>query len=472
MRDHPALYTGEEQRKLLWEQVIEIVEEHFRDVTKLRVSPILEKDKILEAANQFQLDTPLDPEVWLPKVISFLKDHIVHVDHPMYYGLYNPKPNFASILADLVTATFNPQMAAWSHAPYAVEIEQLLVHQVGKRMGYPTSCQGIFGAGGAEANLTAVICALNNRFPDYAKTGLFGIKRRPIIYVSEHAHHSIIKAASSIGLGMDSVQTIDVDKMLKMHTGSLIDQIKEDRSNGKIPFMVVSTVGATGTGTIDPISPIRKIADDNNMWLHVDAAWGGAVSLFESHRHLTDGIEKSDSITFDIHKWMSVPMGTSMYLTRHTDILNRSFRITADYMPKDGDTLQVMDPYTHSIQWSRKFLGLRFYFALLMYGWSGYESMVSEKLRLGAYLKNRLTEESWNVVYHTPLPVVCFEDGLTNLLKSSEEICQHLNDSGKTWLSTYPISGKSYLRACITNFMTTENEIDHLIQLLNQARSN
>ena len=133
--------------------------------------------------------------------------------------------------------------------------------------------------------------------------------------------------------------------------------------------MINGTAGTTGTGTIDELNQLSFICKKNNIWFHVDAAYGGGAILSQDLKHQLTGIEKSDSITFDAHKWMSVPMGTSIFLTSKNDILSKTFRITTEYMPKEADKLTITEPFTHSIQWSRRFIGLKVYLPLLFYGW-------------------------------------------------------------------------------------------------------
>ncbi len=235
--------------------------------------------------------------------------------------------------------------------------------------------------------------------------------------------------------------------------------------------MVVATTGTTGSGAVDPVLEIAGIADKYELWLHVDAAYGGGAILDPKTAHVLDGIDRADSITFDMHKWMSVPMGTSIFLTRDKEILFKTFRITTEYMPHDADDLDIVDPYIHSMQWSRRYIGLRTYLSLLIFGWDGYAETINHQVEIGNYLRTQLIKYGWEITNNTELPVVCFTDPEKKTdAEFANEICNRVLDSGKAWISVYRVNGINSLRACITNYATTESEIDDFISLLNSIR--
>ena len=192
--------------------------------------------------------------------------------------------------------------------------------------------------------------------------------------------------------------------------------------------------------------------------------------MLSSWSSLLNGAEHADSITFDAHKWLSVPMCTGMFLTKHRNILGQTFRITAEYMPKEASHLEVTDPYIHSIQWSRRFNGLKLYLALLMFGEVGYRETIDHQIRTGKLLKQRLVAGGWEIYNNTELPVICF--GKPSFKVHPEQAGQIANQvirSGKAWLSVYPVKGIPTLRACITNYNTAELEIEMLLSALSSV---
>jgi glutamate/tyrosine decarboxylase-like PLP-dependent enzyme len=376
-------------------------------------------------------------------------------------------------VADLITATFNPQLAAWSHSPYAAEVENYLISEFGHKVGFPEGeTDGVFATGGAEANITAVLCALNNAFPGFANEGLLPLKARPLIYCSAEAHHSVVRAARTSGLGKDSVRMIDADEKGCIRTDILEKSILSDKSEGYIPFMVIGTAGTTGTGAIDDLHGLASVAQRHSLWYHIDAAWGGAAVLNPVTRKWVSGIEKGDSVTIDVHKWLSVPMSSSMFITRHREILGRTFRITTDYMPKDAENLEITDAYTHSIQWSRRFIGLKLYLSLMVFGWKGYSEIIEHQTEMGNLLRKVLKENGWIVINSTTLPLVCFTDVKHKSDPSfTRNICEKVIRSGEAWVSVYPVNGINAIRACITNYNTSPEDIKALVESVNRARS-
>ena len=218
---------------------------------------------------------------------------------------------------------------------------------------------------------------------------------------------------------------------------------------------------------LDPLEEIQAICEKYNLWHHVDAAYGGAGILIPELRELYTGIEKSDSLIFDAHKWLSVPMAASLFITRHRDILGQTFRITADYMPKEAEGMGVNDPFSHSLQWSRRFTGLKLYMAMLTFGWDGYGEILKHQLEMGDLLRTMLRDHGWKIYNPTRLPVVLFgnpADESEDFIKST---CKHVLNSGRAWISVYTLQGKPTLRACITNYNTKKDDLITLVNLLN-----
>src|SRR5438552_9819195 len=214
------------------------------------------------------------------------------------------------------------------------------------------------------------------------------------------------------GLGRRAIRTIATERNLTMDLRDLARQVAEDRRRGFAPFMVVGTAGTTAAGAIDPLPEVGRFCRSEDLWLHVDAAWGGAAILSPRLRGYLAGIDAADSITCDAHKWFSVPMGAGMFFCRHPAAVGAAFRAQTRYMPPQTAG-PVVDPYTTSVQWSRRFIGLKLFLALAQRGASGYVEMIEHQARMGDVLRESLTRAGWRIVNHTPLPLVCFtRDGL------------------------------------------------------------
>jgi glutamate/tyrosine decarboxylase-like PLP-dependent enzyme len=467
------LLPGPGERSTLWAELVAQAEEYFDGVASLPVASRLNQAELQAVLDTFSFDNPGPRADVLRRFTRELKRHQVHTPHPCYFGLFNPAPTFMGILGESIAATLNPQLAAWSHSPLAVETERRLIEAFAGKFGISREhADGCLTSGGAEANLTALLCALAQRWPAVLDSGVQGITAKPAFYASLESHHSFLKAARTAGLGRVALRTVPVTDELQMDSDTLRRMLEEDRGLGYEPFLIIATAGTTGAGVVDPLDAIGEVARANGLWFHVDAAWGGAAVLVPELRGILSGIETADSITFDPHKYLSMPMGAGMYLTRHRDILSRIFSVSAAYMPKEGERLAVADPYVHSLQWSRRFIGLKLFLTLATTGWKGYTQVLRRQSEIGELLRERLTASGWSVLNRTRLPVVCFTP-------TNEEwdmaTCQCASDavveSGSAWISTIMLGDKKpALRACITNYRTGPEHIEGLLAILSKVR--
>ena len=470
------LMLDEATRAALWQRVMEQVESYAAEVASYRVTPEVAVEGVRSLLASFDFERPMEALAAVDFTADCLRQYQLHTPHPRYFGLFNPAPATMGIAADTLAAAFNPQLAAWGHNPFAVEVERHLVRAFGSRFGYdPDQTDGTFASGGSEANHTALLTALTRAFPDFARGGLRSLPSQPVFYISGEGHHSFLKAARLCGLGTEALREIAADDQLRMNVAALVARIREDRRAGLAPFMIVATAGTTNAGVVDPLPQIADIAAEEKLWCHVDAAWGGAAALAPELRPALSGIERADSITFDAHKWLSVPMGAGLYLTRHLDILSETFEVAAAYVPPRLAGLDVPDAYAHSIQWSRRFIGLKVFLSLAVEGWDGYAATIRRMAAMGERLREALTAARWLVVNDTLLPVVCFVDrehSAGNSAQYVEAIAREVVASGQAWISTTRIGGgRPALRACITNYRTETEDVAALVEALNQARA-
>jgi glutamate/tyrosine decarboxylase-like PLP-dependent enzyme len=231
-------------------------------------------------------------------------------------------------------------------------------------------------------------------------------------------------------------------------------------------LIVVGTAGTTSAGVIDPLYQLADICRTQGLWFHVDAAWGGAAMLSAKLRSHFSGIELADSITCDAHKWLSVPMGCGMFFCRHPEATERAFRVDAAFMPNAGDDT-VRDPYRSSIQWSRRFIGLKLFLTLAHYGHGKQAAILEQQTELGNALRELLTASGWRVVNNTPLPLICFtRDGL-----NVTQFLEALRREQIAWMSETRIGGTPVIRACVTSFKTTVDDIHHVVDGMNRLIS-
>jgi len=446
---------------LAFEEVRRVAARLAADIASGPIVPSVTPQEIRSyLVSRYDFTKPLALDDIVADVEQMLRTWQGQVTHPRYFGLFNPSVTLASIIADTLVAMYNPQLATWRTSPAANEIERHTLAWLTGKFGFPATAIASFTNGGAEANLSAVIVALTRTFPDYGEHGLRRLTASPAIYLTSEAHHSFNKIAHMTGLGRRAVRTVASDRHLKMDLGDLARRVAEDRRDGFAPFMVVGTVGTTAAGAIDPLPDLARFCRAEGLWFHVDAAWGGAAIISPALRGNLAGIDAADSITCDAHKWFSVPMAAGMFFCRHADSVGEAFRVETSYMP--GKTVgPVLDPYTTSVQWSRRFIGLKVFLALAHHGESGYVEMIEHQARMGDVLRESLTRSGWRVVNTTPLPLVCFtRDGLVTAKFLAALYARQI-----AWMSEVRLGdGAAVVRACITSFRTTESDIEWVVR--------
>jgi aromatic-L-amino-acid decarboxylase len=438
---------------------------------ELPVAPTVSPTEIRERLSTYDFADPIPLDQLLGEVAGLLRQWSLHVNHPRYFGLFNPTVRRAGVVADAIAALYNPQLAAWPHAPIANEIERHVLGWFMRALGLdPAAGFANFTSGGQEANQTAVTAALTRAFPKFEERGVRALDGEPVLYVSAEAHHSFVKIAHQSGIGRDAVRHVDVDRRLRLDVDMLAREIAADRARGRLPFLIVGTAGTTAAGAIDPLSELADVARQERLWFHVDAAWGGAAVLSPALRRHLAGIERADSITCDAHKWLSVPVAAGMFFTRHREPILRAFRVEASsYVPPAVP--DTFDPYVTTVQWSRRFIGLKLFMTLAELGEQGMVRLIEHQAAMGELLRARLASSGWLLVNDSPLAIVCFthpaiEDGRS----TASEVVGRVVGGGRAWISEVRLSGPiTALRACITSHRTQPSDIDILVEELERA---
>ena len=300
-----------------------------------------------------------------------------------------------TIAAELILSSFNQSMDSWDQSPVATETEVAVIRKLCSLYGYNSSSDGSFTSGGSQSNLTGILLArewfcntqLNH---DVKKKGLAPHCSKFRLYTSEVSHFSMEKSCHLLGLGYDAIVKVPVDSKQKMDTAALRRLISEDKAKGNIPFCIVATIGTTDYGSIDSVEELRKIADENNAWLHADAAYGSALILSDKYSKRLGPLHQCDSITVDFHKMFLLPISCSAILVKDGSQFN-TLELHADYLNREEDE---EDGYTNlvgkSIQTTRRFDALKVWMAFQCQGKDGYSSMLNTCVENAAYVYSQL----------------------------------------------------------------------------------
>jgi glutamate/tyrosine decarboxylase-like PLP-dependent enzyme len=413
-----------------------------------------------------------DAELVFEEVFHELLDRGFHITSANYLGLMNPTPTFISVLADAIVSAFNPQLASVERSAAASLIERQTSEWIGQRVGWQAGFAGVFTTGGSEANLTALNLALVKLDPRVIDEGLQCVGAPLVFYASEESHHSLDKAAGTLGLGRQALRRVRVDANLRMDTVELEQAICADIDKGNVPFCVVGTAGTTNTGAIDDLVSIAEIARRHKLWFHVDGAYGGAVVFSDLHRHLVLGVELAESVAIDPHKWLAMPFAAGILVTRHPELLGKTYGTAAPYLCRSTNAA-LEDLFQTSSQWSRRMNSLKLWMTLRVHGRQSYEQMINEQIRLAAKLAKWVTECGHfelcapqtlsGVAFRVKLPTEATEQ---KIAAANAAVVEGVNWSGERWISLTTVAGRSAIRVMIISYLTSEEHILALQQAL------
>jgi len=309
--------------------------------------------------------------------------------------------------------------------------------------------------GGSIANLIAMLMGRNQAVPQLRDEGADG--RRLTYYVSSEGHYSISKNAGVLGTGRNNVRKIAVDAKGKMCPKDLRATLVRDLAAGAVPCAIIATAGTTVMGEFDPIRAIAVIAQEFGVWLHVDGAFGGTLLLHPEARKKLDGVELADSLTWDAHKSMGVPLMCSMLLTKDAQVMHQNLNEAADYLFQADD--ERLNPGTRSVQCGRRNDTFKLWAAWQQLGDQGWAARIEKQLGLARYATARIQRENQLELTIEPASTtVCFSvNGV-----DSPAICDYLHDSGMAWIGYGNVFGEDVVRLVTSNPEVSEEDLDRL----------
>ncbi|MFM8603192.1 MAG: pyridoxal phosphate-dependent decarboxylase family protein [Gemmatimonadota bacterium] len=402
---------------------------------------------------------------------------ITHWNHPGFLAYFANTASVPGILAELVTAALNQVGILWRTSPALAELEQVTTGWLRDAMGLPSDWFGMITDTASTSTLLA-LAAARERDPalEIRHRGMAGRSDLPRlrIYCSTQAHSSVDKAAITLGLGAENVVRIATDEAFRMRADLLESAMGADRAAGYRPLAVIATLGTTSTTSVDPTPAIAALCQREGAWLHVDAAYGGAMALLEGRRELFAGVAGADSVVMNPHKWLFTPMDCSVLWTAHPDVLRRTFSLTPAYLQTDEQEV-ALSYSDYSFQLGRRFRALKLWFVMRAFGVEGLAARVRHHCALAQEFAGWVTAEpAWEVVAPVPMSVVCFRHrpaGLTDeraLEAHNAKILERVNASGEVFLSHTKLSERYVLRVAIGNLRTESSHLATAWRFLRQ----
>ena len=389
-------------------------------------------------------------------VDKILMSGITHWNHPGFMAYFNSTSSGPGILAELLTAGLGINGMLWKTSPAFTELEKAMMNWFRQMVGLPENYWGIIYDTASTSSMHAIASAREQLDLGFREKGMAGRNNLPklALYCSEHAHSSIEKGALTLGIGLEGVRKIPVNKKFEMITDELESAIEDDLSGGYAPFCVVATVGTTSSTSIDPVEEIASICEKYNIWLHIDAAYAGVSAMLPEMKWITQGWDRADSIVINPHKWMFTPMDLSIYFTRKPEILKQAFSLVPEYLKtkQDDEVENLMD---YGIQLGRRFRALKLWFVIRYFGADGLAELIRNHIKLAKEFAEWIYNEK---DYERPAPVhfstVCFRYNPGNkteeeLNELNEKLLEEINASGKLFLSHTKLNRKFVIRLTI-----------------------
>ena len=402
---------------------------------------------------------------------------ITHWNHPGFFAYFSISASVPGILAELLIAALNVNGMLWKTSPAATELEQVAMDWLRQLLGLQPGWFGIINDTASISSMLALAAAREAK-PELQirGRGMAGRSDVPVlrVYTSTQAHSSIDKAALTLGIGLENVVHVDVDDAFRMRPELLARAIAEDRARGFLPLACVATVGTTSTTSIDPVPAIAEICAREQLWLHVDGAYGGTAAVVPELRWVLDGVERADSLVVNPHKWLFTPIDCSAFFTRQPDVLRRAFSLVPEYLvTREQDEVENLMDY--GVQLGRRFRALKLWMVIRAFGAQG----LAERLRAHCALAREFAgwierESDWELMAPVPLSLVCFRyaprgDSDAECDRLNEALLHAVNETGDVFLSHTKLHGRFTLRLAIGNIRTQRQHVAMAWQRLREA---
>lgn len=464
---------GEELRVQL-HRMADWVADYRETIGERVISPSVLPGKIAEQLRAAGWEDSAPLEQILRDFDEAVMPGILHWGHPAFLGYFGSTSNGPALLGEIAAAALNVSAMTWRTSPAATEMETVTLDWIRELIGFPEDFFGVVYDTASIATLHALAAARERSGSQIRERGLAGRGDLATyrIYASDQAHSSVQKAAIVLGIGEDNVVRVKTDSVFRMDVRSLREEIDADVRAGHRPLAVVATVGTTSTGSVDPVPEIGDLCASRGIWLHVDAAYGGALGALEEGRWVMAGVERADSVVVNPHKWLFVPLDFSALYTRHPEILRSVFSLVPEYLRGDAANSGEIDYMDYGIQLGRRFRALKAWMVLRSFGRMGIVSRLREHCRLAQLFASWVdADKSFARAAPVTMGIVCFRyepDGAAGdeVDALNEKIVERVNAGGRTYLTHTRLNGVVVMRIGLGNVLTTEEHLAEAWQVI------
>ncbi len=455
-------------------EVADWIADYRENIAKTRISP---NEKPGAVRNALPKSAPEEPERLETIIADFQRiilPGITQWNHPQFMGYFGVTTTGPGILAEMLTAALNVNTMTWRVSPAATELETVVLGWLQEWLSLPNEFNGVVYDTASIATMHALAAAREEAGTSVRTLGLAGRTELPIfrVYASNQAHSSVDKACIALGLGEHNVRRIASDAEFKMDVKALRDAVAADLRKEFQPLAVVATVGTTSTASVDPVKEIAKVCREHNMWLHVDAAYGGGIAVLPECDWVKEGWNESDSLVMNPHKMLFVPFDFSALYVRDIKRLRDVFTLVPEYLRGDASQAEInyMD---YGVQLGRRFRALKAWMVWRAFGREGIAARIREHLRLAQVFTKWVKEDPrFEISAPTVMGVVCFrikaaDDATADKLNS--KFVETINAGGETYLMQTKLRGRAVMRLGLGNILTTEEHLRRVWAIIKEA---
>ncbi|HTU80601.1 MAG TPA: aminotransferase class I/II-fold pyridoxal phosphate-dependent enzyme [Candidatus Acidoferrales bacterium] len=447
------------------------IDEYFARPQDYRVMPDVRPGDVAAA---LPAEAPLHGEPF-ERIMDDFENLVVpattHWNHPRFFAYFATSAAPVAVAAEALSATLDVKAMLWRTSPAATELEQVTMRWLGRLLGLPDSWTGIIYDTASIAGFTALAAARESLDLAIRERGMTGRDLpRLRVYITDHTHSHVEKAAIALGIGQENVVRVECDESFRMRPDALETAVEGDLARGLRPCAIVATVGTTSTTSIDPVAQIAAVARRHRTWLHVDAAYAGTAAIVPEYAYLLDGVDRADSLVVNPHKWLFVPMDLSVLFVKDEATVRRAFALLPEFLTApERETVSYMD---YGLQLGRRFRALKLWFVLRYFGAEGIRERLRGHVELAQSFAAWVRDEpDWEVLAPHPLSVVCFRwnpGGLDEAaLEARNAALMHaVNATGEIFVSHTKIDGRYAIRMAIGNLRTTRADVERAWDVL------
>ena len=449
---HQKLELSPAEMRTLGYRVVDMLADHFEHLGEKRVGTKGDPAVLRPLLKKPPPEQPVAPDEIFATLTRDIFSNQMNVGHPRHFAFVPVSPNFVSVMADALASGFNVFSGSWLAGSASVAMELAVTDWLRQWCGLPETAGGLFVSGGSMANLTAIVAARHVKLDDRIAGA--------VVYYSDQTHSSVDRAWRVAGFLPDQIRKIKSDAEFRLPIDELARQIAEDRAAGLRPFAIVANAGTTNTGAIDPLPEIAALAKSNDLWMHVDGAYGAAAVLCDRGRTLLKGIELADSLSLDPHKWLFQSMECGCVLLRDAEHLKSTYRITPEYLADVHRNAAEVSPHDYGIQLTRSFRALKLWMSIQYFGLDAFRTAMEAGFELAEFAEAKLrTMPGWEIVTPATMGIVTFHHPSADYPKLHEAM---LSD-GFGLASTTVLKGRTVLRFCTINPRATELDVTRML---------